>query len=143
LDAYFTVRFYKMILLKMKIILSNLESMDVDLFCGMTCILEDDTTNLSFETFTTTEDCLSEMGTIEQKAGGADTPASEGHKGEYIKTIIKLLTPCHLLNVFDEHELELLNGGLADIDVDVWTKFTDYPGYKMNNKVIQQFCQVI
>jgi E3 ubiquitin-protein ligase NEDD4 len=45
--------------------------------------------------------------------------------------------------VFDERELELLIGGIADIDVDDWKKHTDYRGYQEQDEVIQNFWKVI
>lgn len=49
------------------------------------------------------------------------------------------LIPADLVNVFDERELELLIGGIAEIDVDDWKKHTDYRGYTENDEVIQNF----
>src|SRR6202000_276057 len=53
------------------------------------------------------------------------------------------LIPADLVNVFDERELELLIGGIADIDVDDWKKHTDYRGYQEQDEVIQNFWKVI
>jgi E3 ubiquitin-protein ligase NEDD4 len=53
------------------------------------------------------------------------------------------LIPQDLVNVFDERELELLIGGIADIDVDDWKKHTDYRGYQESDEVIQNFWKVI
>lgn len=53
------------------------------------------------------------------------------------------LIPGELVNVFDERELELLIGGIADIDVDDWKKHTDYRGYQEQDEVIQNFWKVI
>ncbi|KAH9250959.1 hypothetical protein BASA81_011217 [Batrachochytrium salamandrivorans] len=50
------------------------------------------------------------------------------------------LIPRDLVNVFDERELELLIGGIADIDVDDWKKHTDYRGYTEDDQVIQCRC---
>lgn len=36
------------------------------------------------------------------------------------------LIPQELLNVFDERELELLIGGVSEVDMDDWKKHTDY-----------------
>ena len=47
-----------------------------------------------------------------------------------------------MVNVFDERELELLIGGIADIDVDDWKKHTDYRGYTESDAVIQNFWKV-
>ena len=52
------------------------------------------------------------------------------------------LIPSDLVNVFDERELELLIGGIADIDVDDWKKHTDYRGYTENDAVIVHFWKV-
>ena len=49
------------------------------------------------------------------------------------------LIPQDLINVFDAAELELLIGGIADIDVDDWKKHTDYRGYTESDQVIQNF----
>jgi E3 ubiquitin-protein ligase NEDD4 len=53
------------------------------------------------------------------------------------------LIPADLVGVFDERELELLIGGIADIDVDDWKKHTDYRGYQEQDQVIQDFWKVI
>jgi E3 ubiquitin-protein ligase NEDD4 len=52
------------------------------------------------------------------------------------------LIPPDLVNVFDERELELLIGGIADIDVDDWKKHTDYRGYTESDEVIANFWKV-
>jgi len=39
--------------------------------------------------------------------------------------------------------LELLIGGIADIDVEDWKKHTDYRGYQESDQVIQDFWKVI
>lgn len=52
------------------------------------------------------------------------------------------LIPPDLVNVFDERELELLIGGIADIDVADWKKHTDYRGYEETSPVIQNFWKV-
>ncbi|CRK24667.1 hypothetical protein BN1723_003193 [Verticillium longisporum] len=53
------------------------------------------------------------------------------------------LIPQDLINVFDERELELLIGGIAEIDVDDWKKHTDYRGYTESDEVVQFFWQTI
>lgn len=52
------------------------------------------------------------------------------------------LIPPDLVNVFDERELELLIGGIADIDVEDWKKHTDYRGYTEQDQVIRNFWAV-
>ncbi|KAF8841200.1 HECT-domain-containing protein [Paxillus ammoniavirescens] len=161
LDAYFIVSFYKMILRK-KVTLSDLESVDAELHRGLTWMLENDITDVIDETFTTTEERFGELVTIELKPGGADVSVTEENKKEYVDAIVEHriskrvkeqfeafmsgfseLIPQELITVFDERELELLIGGMSEIDVDDWTKHTDYRGYEMNDEVIQWFWKCI
>jgi E3 ubiquitin-protein ligase NEDD4 len=161
LDAYFIVSFYKMIL-KKKVTLADLESVDAELHRGMTWMLENDITDIIDETFTTTEERFGEMVTIELISGGADMPVTDENKKDYVEAVVEYriskrvkeqfeafmsgfseLIPQDLITVFDERELELLIGGMSEIDVDDWTKFTDYRGYEMNDEVIQWFWKCV
>ena len=97
---------------------------------------DNDITDVIDETFTTTEDRFGEMVTVELKPGGADIPVTEENKKEYVSLIVEYrisrrvkeqfdafmsgfseLIPQGLINVFDERELELLIGGMSEIDV--------------------------
>ncbi|TDL19890.1 HECT-domain-containing protein [Rickenella mellea] len=161
LDAYFIVSFYKMIL-KKKVTLSDLESVDAELHRGLTWMLENDITDVIDETFTTAEDRFGEMVTIDLKPGGADEAVTQDNKKEYVDCVVEYriskrvqeqfeafmsgfneLIPQELINVFDERELELLIGGMSEIDVDDWIKYTDYRGYEMNDEVVQWFWKCI
>ncbi|KAJ6546462.1 hypothetical protein DFH09DRAFT_1171103 [Mycena vulgaris] len=140
-------RFYKMIL-KKKVTLSDLESVDAE------AAPENDITDIIDETFTTTEERFGEMVTIELKAGGADVPVTQDNKKEYVEHVVDYriskrvkeqfeafmsgfseLIPQDLVTVFDERELELLIGGMSEID--------DYRGYEMNDEVIQWFWKCV
>jgi E3 ubiquitin-protein ligase NEDD4 len=152
LDAYFIVSFYKMIL-KKKVTLADLESVDAELHRGMTWMLyvlcplhcdcaltkvcsENVITDIIDETFTTTEERFGEMVTIELKPGGADVEVTEDNKTDYVDAVVEYriskrvkeqfealmsgfgeLIPQELITVFDERELELLIGGMSEIDV--------------------------
>jgi len=153
LDAYFIVAFYKMIL-KKKVVIADLESVDAELHRGLTWMLyvisdcctsrswpdphrrDNDITDVIDETFTTTEERFGEMVTIELKPGGADVPVTEENKKDYVDAVVEYriskrvneqfeafmagfseLIPQDLINVFDERELELLIGGMSEIDV--------------------------
>jgi E3 ubiquitin-protein ligase NEDD4 len=161
LDAYFIVSFHKMIL-KKKVTLADLESVDAELHRGLTWMLENDITDVIDETFTTMEERFGEMVTIDLKPGGADVPVTQENKKEYVDHVVEYriskrvkeqfdafmsgfseLIPQDLINVFDERELELLIGGMSEIDVDDWTKFTDYRGYEVNDEVIQWFWKCV
>ncbi|KAF4576917.1 hypothetical protein EYR36_004901 [Pleurotus pulmonarius] len=161
LDAYFVRSFYKMIL-KRTAVLEDLESVDTDLHRSLTWMLENDITDVLDETFTTMEERFGEIVTVELKPGGGDVPVTEENKGEYVKAVVAYriservkeqfnafsrglleLISWDLINVFDERELELLIGGMSDIDIDDWNKFTDYRGYEKTDQVIEWFWQCL
>ncbi|KAF8334171.1 uncharacterized protein EI90DRAFT_3121511 [Cantharellus anzutake] len=161
LDANFTTGFYKMIL-KRKTTLSDLESVDAELQRHMTWILENNITNIVNETFTMTEDRSGEIVTIDLKPNGADIPVTEENKKEYVEAVIEHrivrrvkeqfdalmsgfseIIPQELISVFNERELELLIGGISEIDVDNWEEHTLYRGYERNDEVIRWFWQII
>ncbi len=82
------------------------------------------------------------MVTVELKPGGAEVPVTEDNKKEYVNCVVEYrisrrvkeqfeafmsgfseLIPQDLINVFDERELELLIGGMSEIDVCVLSSF--------------------
>jgi hypothetical protein len=87
------------------------------------------------------------MVTIELKPGGADVAVTEENKKEYVELVVEYrisrrvkdqfqafmsgfseLIPQDLITVFDERELELLIGGMSEIDVYVlYTLFAASP----------------
>jgi len=114
------------------------------------------------------------------KPGGAEIDVTEENKKEYVDLVVEYrilgrvkeqfnafmdglleLIPRDLINVFDERELELLIGGMSEIDMwvfcvasvqvfthiliprDDWSKFTDYRGYEKTDQVIEWFWQCI
>ncbi len=97
---------------------------------------DNDITDVLEETFTTTEDRFGELVTMELKPGGENIPVTEANKVEYVDAVVAYristrvkeqfsafmsglleLIPSDLINVFDERELELLIGGMAEIDM--------------------------
>ncbi|KAJ7212062.1 hypothetical protein GGX14DRAFT_447230 [Mycena pura] len=161
LDAYFVPSFYKMILGK-TMTLADLEAIDADLHRSLNWMLENDITDVLDETFSMTEERFGEHVTIELQAGGENVPVTEENKKEYVEAVVQYrisrrvksqfdafmeglleLVPSELIGVFDERELELLIGGMSEIDMDDWTKFTDYRGYEKTDQVIEWFWQCI
>ncbi|KAH7923840.1 HECT-domain-containing protein [Leucogyrophana mollusca] len=161
LDAYFVPSFYKMILGK-KATLADLEGVDADLYRSLVWMLDNDITDVLDETFTTTEDRFGEIVEVELRPGGADIPVTDENKKDYVEAVVEYRTqtrvkaqlqsfmegfleviPQDLINVFDERELELLIGGMADIDTDDWILYTDYRGYTKTDQVIEWFWQCI
>ncbi|RUP50997.1 hypothetical protein BC936DRAFT_136672 [Jimgerdemannia flammicorona] len=161
LDAFFIVSFYKMILTK-KVAVADMESVDADFFRSLTWMLENDITGVLDLTFSTEDERFGEVVTVDLKDGGRDIIVTEDNKKEYVDLITEWrisrrieeqfkafkegfnqLIPQDLVNVFDERELELLIGGIAEIDVDDWKKHTDYRGYTEQDDVVQWFWKCI
>ena len=100
---------------------------------------DNDITDVLDETFTTTEERFGELVTIDLKPGGEDIPVTEDNKKDYVDSVVAYrisrrvkeqfdafmeglleLIPRDLVNVFDERELELLIGGMSEIDMCVF-----------------------
>jgi E3 ubiquitin-protein ligase NEDD4 len=135
LDAYFVPSFYKMMLGR-PVTLKDLESVDADLHRSLVWMLDNDITDVLDETFTTTEDRFGELVTIELKPNGEDVAVTEENKREYVDAVVAYrisrrvkdqfgafmgglleVIPAELLAIFDERELELLIGGMSEIDM--------------------------
>ncbi|KAL4814068.1 E3 ubiquitin-protein ligase RSP5 [Aspergillus spinulosporus] len=161
LDSFFIGAFYKMMLRK-KVSLQDMEGVDEDLHRNLTWTLENDIEGIIDLTFTVDDEKFGERRTIELKPGGEDIPVTNENKHEYVELVTEWkivkrveeqfnafmsgfneLIPADLVNVFDERELELLIGGIADIDVDDWKKHTDYRGYQEQDEVIQNFWKIV
>jgi E3 ubiquitin-protein ligase NEDD4 len=123
--------------------------------------MENDITDVIYSTFSVEDERFGEKVTVDLKPGGRDIEVDNDNKKEYVELITEWriqkrveeqfnafvagfheLIPADLVNVFDERELELLIGGIADIDVDDWKKHTDYRGYTENDVVVQNFWKV-
>ncbi|KAI8647384.1 E3 ubiquitin-protein ligase RSP5 [Parasitella parasitica] len=161
LDAFFIVSLYRMVLNK-KVLVANMESVDAEFYRSLMWILDNDITDVLELTFSVDDDRFGEMVTVDLKENGRDIEVSEENKKEYVDLVTEWriskrveeqfkafkegfnqLIPQDLINVFDERELELLIGGIAEIDVDDWKKHTDYRGYTEQDDVIQWFWQCI
>jgi E3 ubiquitin-protein ligase NEDD4 len=123
---------------------------------------DNDITDVLEETFSVTEDRFGELITIDLKPGGSEIQVTEENKKEYVEDVVQHrilgrvkeqfnsfmdgfleVVPKSLVSVFDERELELLIGGMTDIDMDDWSKFTDYRGYDKTDQVISWFWQIL
>lgn len=161
LDAFFIGAFYKMILNK-KIVLEDMEGVDADFYRNLEWTLDNDITDILELTFSIEDDQFGEIVTIDLKPDGRNLPVTNENKLEYVELVTQWkiqkrveeqfkafvtgfheLIPEELVNVFDERELELLIGGIAEIDVDDWKKHTDYRGYSESDEVIQWFWKAV
>jgi E3 ubiquitin-protein ligase NEDD4 len=106
---------------------------------------ENPITDVLYETFSLTEERFGQMVTVELKPGGENIAVNEENKQEYVDTVVNYriskrvkaqfdtfmeglleLIPRDLINVFDERELELLIGGMTEIDMYVII-YSPYP----------------
>ncbi|KKZ68150.1 E3 ubiquitin-protein ligase hulA [[Emmonsia] crescens] len=162
LDSFFIGAFYKMMLRK-KVTLQDMEGVDEDFHRNLTWTLEHDITGVFDElTFSIDDDQFGERKTVDLLPNGSNIPVTNENKKQYVELITEWkiqkrveeqfnafitgfneLIPADLVNVFDERELELLIGGIADIDIEDWKKHTDYRGYQEQDEVIQNFWKVI
>lgn len=162
LDAFFIGALYKMMLGK-AVALADMEGVDADFHRSLQWMLDNDISGGILEQTFSTEDERFGVLTVEDLIpGGRDIDVTNENKKEYVDLMVKWriekriaeqfqafkegfqeLIPQDLINVFDERELELLIGGIAEIDVDDWKKHTDYRGYTESDEVVQQFWQTV
>ncbi|KAJ3358988.1 hypothetical protein HDU91_005054 [Kappamyces sp. JEL0680] len=161
LDAFFVTGFYKMILGK-AITIKDMESIDADLYRSLQWTLDNPIEGVLDLTFSTEDQRFGETVTIDLKEGGSSIPVTDENKAEYVQLVSEWrihkrveeqmnafkegfheLVPKELVNVFDERELELLIGGISEIDMDDWKKNTEYRGYKEDDDVVVQFWKTI
>ncbi|KAG7665290.1 hulA [[Candida] subhashii] len=161
LDAFFVGALYKMMLHK-KVVLQDMEGVDAEFYRSLKWILDNDITDILDLTFSAEDERFGEIVEVDLKPDGRNIEVTEENKHEYVEYITEWkiskrveeqfkafidgfneLIPQDLVNVFDERELELLIGGLAEIDIEDWKKHTDYRGYQESDQVIQWFWKCI
>ncbi len=160
LDAFFVSSFYKQIL-GLTYSLEDIESIDAEVYKSLVWMQDNDVDGL-VGNFVVTDERFGENVDIELKPGGADIEVTNENKAEYIELLTEWrcgkrvqeqmkafnqglfeLIPRHLLQIFDDKELELLIGGMADIDIDDWYKYTDYRNYTTNDDQIKWFWKCV
>ena len=104
---------------------------------------ENDITDVLDETFSLTQERFGEVFEVDLKPGGSQITVTEANKEEYVRLVVEHrihkrvesqfdafrngileLVPMELLFVFDERELELLIGGMSEIDMYVASTLT-------------------
>ncbi|EGX96436.1 ubiquitin ligase (Nedd4/Rsp5p) [Cordyceps militaris CM01] len=162
LDAFFIGALYKMVLGK-AVALADMEGVDADFHRSLQWMLDNDISGGILEqTFSTEDERFGVLTTEDLIPGGRDIDVTNDNKKQYVDLMVKWriekriaeqfqafkegfheLIPQDLINVFDDRELELLIGGIAEIDVDDWKKHTDYRGYTESDEVIQNFWKTV
>ncbi|XBW37541.1 hypothetical protein QEN19_003121 [Hanseniaspora menglaensis] len=161
LDAFFIGALYKM-LLKKKVGLQDMESVDHEVYNSLKWMMENSIDGILDLTFAVDDEVFGEIVQVELKPGGKDIEVTDENKKEYVELFTQWkiydrvsdqlkafmdgfneLIPEDLVTVFDERELELLIGGISEIDIEDWKKHTDYRGYQENDKTVQWFWKIV
>ncbi|CCH62217.1 hypothetical protein TBLA_0G02790 [Henningerozyma blattae CBS 6284] len=161
LDAFFVGALYKMMLRK-KVVLQDMEGVDNEVYNSLKWILDNSIEGILDLTFSADDERFGEVITVDLKENGRNIEVTDENKKEYIELFTQWkivdrvqeqlkafmdgfneLIPEDLVTVFDERELELLIGGIAEIDIEDWKKHTDYRGYQESDEVIQWFWKCV
>ncbi|KAL6933133.1 probable E3 ubiquitin-protein ligase RSP5 [Hanseniaspora guilliermondii] len=161
LDAFFIGAFYKLLLRK-KVGLQDMESVDNEVYNSLKWMMENEIDGILDLTFAVDDEVFGEIVQVELKPGGKDIEVTDENKKEYVELFTQWkihdrvsaqlkafmdgfneLIPEDLITVFDERELELLIGGISEIDVEDWKKHTDYRGYQESDQTVQWFWKIV
>jgi len=123
---------------------------------------ENDITDIIDQTFSVDEEEFGQVITHDLCENGRNIPVTEENKKRYVELVTQFriekrvakqleafktglfeIIPQQLLSIFDERELELLIGGIADIDVDDWRRNTVYRNYNESDQIVQWFWQYV
>ncbi|CAI7106027.1 BEM_collapsed_G0016520.mRNA.1.CDS.1 [Saccharomyces cerevisiae] len=140
LDAFFVGALYKMMLRK-KVVLQDMEGVDAEVYNSLNWMLENSIDGVLDLTFSADDERFGEVVTVDLKPDGRNIEVTDGNKKEYVELYTQWrivdrvqeqfkafmdgfneLIPEDLVTVFDERELELLIGGIAEIDIEDWKK---------------------
>ncbi|CAD0092435.1 unnamed protein product [Aureobasidium mustum] len=161
LDCHFSRAVYRRILGK-PVSLKDMETLDLDYYKSLCWILENDITDVTFETFSVEVDRFGETEVVDLIENGRDIPVTEENKQEYVRLVVEHrliksveeqlenflkgfheIIPAELVSIFNEQELELLISGLPDIDVDDWKNNAEYHNYQQTSPQIQWFWRAV
>lgn len=161
LDAHFSRAVYRRMLGK-PVSLKDMETLDLDYYRSLVWILENDITDVTFETFSAEVEAFGVTETVDLVPGGRDIAVTEENKQEYVRLVVEHrliksveaqldaflggfhdIVPAELVSIFNEQELELLISGLPNIDVDDWKNTTEYHNYQSTSPQIQWFWRAV
>lgn len=160
LDAFFVSSFYKQIL-GMACTVEDIESIDAEVYRGLQWMQDNDVTGLMY-TFSVDDERFGQVVEVELVPGGRDREVTNDNKAEYIALLTAWrcgtrvqeqmrafnaglfeLVPQRLLAIFDDRELELLIGGISDIDIDDWQRHTDLRRYTAEDDPVRWFWRCV
>lgn len=113
LDAYFITAMYKMVL-KKRIALADMESVDAEMFRSMQWMLDNDITDVLENTFVAEEERFGETVSIELKPGGADIEVTNENKKEYVECVLSRRRSCRVPLSLTRRTGCIQSGGSSD-----------------------------
>lgn len=138
----------------------DLESIDPELWKGISWMQENDVTGLMYH-FSVDDERFGEMYEHDLKLEGRHIEVTNENKLEYIGLLTQWrivdrvktqmnafceglfeIIPRRLILLFDDRELELLIGGVTELDMADWQKYTDYRNCEPENPVVDLFWKV-
>jgi len=160
LDCYFTRSFYKH-LLGQPLTYHDIEDIDPEYYRNLTWILENDVTGLDL-TFSYEAEEFGVVIIRDLIPDGRNTVVTEENKRDYVQKICYAkmandikeqieaflqgfheIIPPHLIQIFDNKELELMISGLPDIDIPDLKENTEYHNYTRETEVIRWFWEIL
>ncbi|KAL2314487.1 E3 ubiquitin-protein ligase ptr1 [Schizosaccharomyces pombe] len=161
LDCHFSRAVYKHMLHR-SVSVKDIESLDPDYYKSLVWMLNNDITDIITEEFAVEKDVFGEKTVVDLIPNGRNIPVTELNKQNYVNRMVdyKLresvkdqlkslldgfsdIIPSHLIQIFNEQELELLISGLPEIDIDDWKNNTEYHGYNVSSPQVQWFWRAV
>lgn len=160
IDAHFTRSFYKH-MLALPLTYEDIEAVDPDFYKNLRWMLENDIEDVLDLVFAEEVDFFGRKSMVELCSGGSSIKVTNENKREYVDLIARHrmttairsqidaflggfwdVVPRQRLNIFNDHELELLISGLPDIDIGDLRANTEYNGYTTKSSVVHWFWEV-
>lgn len=149
-------------ILGLPISLNDMETVDDEYCRNLQWMLENNVTDIIYETFSVDIDKSGEKQTIDLIPDGRNIYVSEENKREYVDHIVAYrlvdsvepqlkqiakgfneIVPVEYIRDFTDQEMELLISGVPDIDIDEWKRNTMYVGYTPTSPQIKWFWVVV
>lgn len=160
-DVHFTRSFYKH-LLGMPLTYRDIEAVDPDFFKNLQWMLDNDIDGVLDLTFSEESDFFGQKSLVELCPNGASVKVTNSNKRDYVDAIARhrmttairpqidaflqgfwTVIPRVWLEIFNDHELELMISGLPDVDIaDLKLHCEYHGGYTATSTVIMWFWEV-
>ena len=162
IDAHFTRSFYKH-MLGQPLTYRDIEGVDPDFFKNLTWMLENSIDGVLDLTFSEENDFFGQKSVIELCPNGANVKVTDENKRDYVDAIARHrmtsaiqpqihaflegfwnVLPRVSLQLFSDHELELMISGLPDVDVlDLRANCEYHGGYSATSQVVLWFWEIL